>query len=82
VGTEIEWHITYKLQLYTDDASLFRVNINSIKNSEAVIDAVSSTECRTKSQHKNRCFENVTQFKYLGTEVKNKNLIPRGNEIM
>jgi hypothetical protein len=39
--------------------------------------AISSPKCRLKSGHKiaNRLFENVSQFKYLGTTATHQSLI-------
>jgi hypothetical protein len=58
------------------DVNKIGLEVNTEK-SKYVYVAVSSPECRAKHDINivNRCFENVTQIKYLGTTVTDENLI-------
>jgi hypothetical protein len=77
---------THQLLAYIDDVNLLGDNIDTTKkNTETLTDA-SKEKCMLLSCHQNvgqnwdikiakRPFENLSQFKYLGTIVPNQNLI-------
>jgi hypothetical protein len=74
---------THKLLAYADDVNLLGDNIDTIKkNTETLIDASNEVGLEIIVENikiAKRSFENVSQFKYLGTTVTNKKFEPGGS---
>jgi hypothetical protein len=71
--------------VYADDVNLLGDNTDTIKkNTETLIHASKQIGLEINTENAgenhdikiaNRCFENVAQFKYMGTAATNRNLI-------
>jgi hypothetical protein len=69
----------HQILAYADDVNLLRGNIDNVKkNTETLTDASRNAGQDRYIIIANRCFENMSQFKYLGMTVINLNLIQEG----
>jgi hypothetical protein len=59
----------------TDASEEVSLEVNAEKNNNMLLFRHQSAGQNREIKIANRCFENVAQFKYLGTTVNNQNLI-------